>query len=45
VEELNKTTDEEFMQDLIDLGIYDEDGNLTEKYGGRKKRGKGKKAP
>src|SRR5205823_4409103 len=36
VEELNKTTPEEVLQDLIRIGVYDEDGNLTEKYGGKK---------
>jgi hypothetical protein len=37
VEELNKTTPEEVLQDLIRIGVYDEEGNLTEKYGGKKR--------
>ena len=38
LEELHKQTRQEFLDSLVRVGIYDEDGNLTERYGGRKKQ-------
>jgi hypothetical protein len=42
VDHLNKQTRQEFLDTLVRIGVYDEDGNLTEKYGGKKRVSKDK---
>jgi hypothetical protein len=42
LDHLNKKTPQQVLRDLIRIGVYDEDGNLTEKYGGKKRSSKEK---